>query len=90
MESGGTRKKLKLAPVLKINAVRILMTGNIKPYFDLWVADRDTTDAAKSYEELLGEVKDYSMRRKLYSSAGKKMQHGGDPMDVGSFGGWSG
>ncbi len=57
------------------------MTGKAKEYFDLWEADRDTTatDAAKSYEEFLAKVKDYSRRRKLDSSVKEKMQHGGDP-----------
>ena len=45
------------------------MTGKAKEYFDLREADRDNTDPAKSYEELLTNVKDYSRRRKLDSSA---------------------
>ena len=65
------------------------MTGKATAYFDLWEADRDNTDPAKSYEELLTKVKDNSRRRKLDSSAKEKMQHGGDPMDVGAVGGWS-
>ena len=81
--------EFKLAPVFKINALRMLMAGKAKEYFDLWEADRDTTDLAKSYEELLTKVKDYSRRRKLDSSAKEKMQHGGEPMDVGAVGGWS-
>ncbi len=52
--------------------------------FDLWEAGRDTMDAATSYEELLAKVKDYQRRRKLDSSVKGKMQHGGDPMDVGA------
>ncbi len=36
----------------------MLMTGKAKEYFDLWEADRRTTYAAKSYEELLSKVKD--------------------------------
>ena len=48
----------KLAPVFKINALRMLMTGKAKEYFDLWEADRDPTDAAKTYNELLGKVTD--------------------------------
>ncbi len=80
--------EFKLAPVFKINALRMLMTGKAKEYFDLWEADRDTTDAAKFYEELSGKIKDCSRRRKLDTSAKEKMQHGGDPMDVGTVGGW--
>ncbi len=76
-----------MTPVFKINALRILMTGEAKEYFQLWEADRDTTDGAKSYEELFWKVKDFSRRRKLDSSAQEKMQHGGDPMDVGAVGG---
>ena len=56
-------------PVFKINALRMLMAGKAKEYFDLWEADRDTTDPGKSYGELLTEVTDYSRRRKLDSSA---------------------
>ncbi len=44
------------------------MTAGAKEYFDLWEADRDTADAAKSHEELLGQVKSYSRRRTLDSS----------------------
>ncbi len=47
-----------MVPVFKINALRMLMTGKAKEYFDLWEGDRDTTDASKSYEELLNKVKD--------------------------------
>jgi hypothetical protein len=65
------------------------MAGKAKEYFDLWEADRGTTDPSKSYEDLLTKVKDYSRRRNLDSSAKEKMQRGGDPMDVGSVGGWS-
>ncbi len=78
-----------MAPVFKINALRVLMIGKAKKYFDLWEADRDPTDAAKTHEEFLNRVKDYARRRKLDSSAKEKMQHGGDPMDVGAVGGWS-
>ncbi len=62
------------------------MTGKAKDYFGLWEADRDTTDDAKSYG-LLAKFKGYSRQRKLDSSVNEKMQHGGDPMDVGAAGG---
>ncbi len=76
----------KLAPVYKLNALRMLMTGKAKEYFDLWERDRDSTDAAKSYEELLNNVKDYAKGgRKIVNTAHKNMQHGGDPMDVGAI-----
>ncbi len=73
----------------KVNALRMLMTGKAKEHFDLWEADRDNTDLAKPYEELLTKVKDYSTKKKLDSSEKEKMQHGGDPMDVRAVGGWS-
>ena len=38
----------KLAPVFKINALRMLMTGKAKEYFDIWEADRDPTDSGKN------------------------------------------
>ena len=59
------------------------MVGKAKEYFDSWEADRDTTDLAKSYEELLTQVKDYSRRRQLDSSAKEKMQRGVEPMHLG-------
>ncbi len=67
----------------------MLTIGKAKEYFDLWEAERDPTDAAKTYEELLNRVKDYARRCKLDSPAKEKMQRGGDPMDVGAVGGWS-
>ncbi len=42
----------------------MIMTGKAKEYFDIWEADRDTPDAAKSDEELLSKVTDYARRRK--------------------------
>ena len=50
----------KLAPVFKINALRMLTTGKAREYFDLWEGDRGQ-DAAVAYEELLNKIKDYSM-----------------------------
>ncbi len=41
-------EECKLAPLFKINALRMLMTGKAKEYSVLWEADRDTTDAAQS------------------------------------------
>jgi hypothetical protein len=81
-------QEYKLWPVFKINALRMLMTGKAKEYFDLWEADRDTADAAKSHEELFAKVKEYARRRKLDSPVKKKMHHGGDPMDVVEVSGW--
>ncbi len=74
----------KLAPVFKINALRMLMTEKAKEYFDLRDGDRFTADAAKSYEELMNKVKDYARRRKLDTAAQETMRCGGDPMDVGA------
>mgnify|MGYP003349288641 CR=1 FL=1 len=48
-------KEYELPPVFKMNALRMLMTGKAKEYFDMWEADRDPTDAGKSYEELLNK-----------------------------------
>ena len=39
----------KLSPVFKINALRTLMIGKSKEYFDLWEADKDHTNPGKSY-----------------------------------------
>ncbi len=76
--------KFKLAPIFKINALSMLIAGKAKECSDLWEADRDTSDVGKSYEELLTKVKDYPRRRKLDTSAKEKMQHAGEPMDVGT------
>ncbi len=65
------------------------MAGKAKEYFDIWKADRDTADAAKSYEDLLSKLKDYARRPKWDSSAKEKLQQGRDPMAVGAVGGCS-
>ena len=55
--------EFRLAPVFKINAHRMFTAGKAKEFFDLWESDRDTTDQAKSYDELLTKVKGYSRRK---------------------------
>ncbi len=62
--------------VFKVSALRMLMVGKAKEYFDLWEGGRDTTDAAKSYEELLNKVKGYARRRKLDTTAQKNTLRG--------------
>ncbi len=80
----------KLPATHKINALRMLTIGNSKEYFDLWEADRDHADAAKSCVELLNKVKDYPRERRSDSTAQKNAQRGSDPMDVGAAQGiWS-
>jgi hypothetical protein len=61
--------EVKLAPAFKINALRTLMIGKSREYFDLWEDDMDHTDPSRSYEELLAKVKDDSKIIKLDSSA---------------------
>ncbi len=56
-------EEFKSAPLFKINALRMFMTGIAEEYFDLREADHDPTYAKKTYDELL--VKDYARRRKL-------------------------
>ncbi len=41
----------------------MLMIDQAKEYFDLWEADKDPTNVAKTYEELLNQVRDCAMRR---------------------------
>ncbi len=36
------------------------MAGKAQEYFDVWEADLDITDLAKSYEGRLTNIKDYS------------------------------
>ncbi len=54
--------EFKMPPAYKVKASRMLTAGKAKEYFDLWDADRDDIDPAKSYEELLTKVKGYSRR----------------------------
>ncbi len=62
--------------------MKLTMAGKAKEHFDIWEADRDTTEAAKSCEDLLSKVKDYARRPKLDSSSKEKLQRGGGPVDV--------
>jgi hypothetical protein len=64
-------EEFQLAPVYKINAVRMLMMGKANMYFDIWEADSNIIDAAKSYEELLAKVRDSVTRRKLDTTSHK-------------------
>ncbi len=82
-------EEFKLARTARINAQRMLMTGEAKEHFDLLGAAQGPTHAKKTYEELLSKVKDYASRRRLDTSAKERMQQGGDPMDVAVVGGWS-
>ncbi len=45
-------EEFKLPPLYKFNALKMLMTGKAKESFDLWEADHDPTNAAKTYAEL--------------------------------------
>ena len=82
-------EEFKLVPLFKINALRMLMTGEAKEYFGFRGADHDPTNAKKTYEELLNKVQDYARRRKLDTTAKEWTQQGRDSMDVGAVGGWS-
>ncbi len=81
--------EFKMPPAYKVNALRTFMAGKAKESFDLWEADRDNADPAKSYGDLVTKVKNHSRRRKLDCSAKERIQHGGDTMDVAAVGGWS-
>ncbi len=71
MEAHG--EEFKLAPVFKIIALRMFMTGKAKEYFDFGEADHDTTNAKKTYEELLSKVEDCARARKLDTLAKERM-----------------
>ena len=45
--------------VYKINALKMILTGKSREYFDMWEVDGDPLDTTKKYEELLNKVKDY-------------------------------
>ncbi len=81
--------EFKFAPLFKVHALRMLMTGKAKEHFDLWEADHDSTNVKQTCEELLSKVKDYARRRKLDTTAKERIQQGGDPMVVGVVGGYS-
>ncbi len=53
-------EEFKLAPLFKINALRMLMTGQAKEYFELWEADHDPTNTKKTDEDLVNKVTDYA------------------------------
>ncbi len=55
-------KEFKLAPLFEISALRMLMTGQAKEYFDFLEADHDPATAKKTYEELFNKVKDYARK----------------------------
>ncbi len=59
--------EVKLTMVFKISALRMLMSGKAKECFDIWEADRDTTDASKAKGELLSKATDYASRNKCFS-----------------------
>ncbi len=82
-------EEFNLAPLFKINALRMLMAGTTKEYFDLWEADHDPTNEKTTYENLLNKVKDYARKRSLDTTARDRTQQGGDLVDVGAVGGWS-
>ncbi len=51
-------EEYKLPQLSKISALNMFITGEAKEYFDIWEADRDATDPATSYEELLSNIED--------------------------------
>ncbi len=68
---GAHVEEFKLAPLFKINVLRMLVTGKAGEYFDLWEEDHDPTNAKKTYEELFNKVKDYARRQAGYYSQGE-------------------
>ncbi len=62
----------------------MLMAGKAEKYSDLWEADRDHTDAARSYDELLNQVNDNARKRSLGTSMQKSIQHSSDTIAVGA------
>ena len=82
------RDECKLVAVFQINVLRMLTTGKVREYFDLWGGGSDKTDAAKSFMDLLNKFKDFERRRKLDTAAQQNIQHGIDPTDVGAVSCW--
>ena len=69
----------KLPPVHEINALKILLTGRSREYFDMWEADGDPLDSTKKYDGLLNRVKDEAGKRRIDGHVTKVIGTGGDP-----------
>jgi hypothetical protein len=69
--------KYALAAVFKVTALRCLMVGKAKEYFELWESEHEA-DEAGGFEDILNKVKDYARKKKLYSSVSNSK----DDMDL--------
>ena len=83
----------KMGPVFKMNALKSLMVGKSKEYFELWETEKhvayDETSMNDFFDEVLAKVKDYARRKKLDSAVKTKVQQGHDPMDIGQVDYWA-
>ena len=72
----------KFPPVFKVSALRTMLTGQAKVYFDIWETSHDNTDVEKSSNEIIAKIMDYAREKKLDEQA----MTGHAPMDVGEVG----
>ena len=79
----------KMGPVFKMNALKSLMVGKSKEYFELWEVEKNVMYDEKSmndfFDQVLSKVKDYARRKKLDGAVKTKVQQGHDPMDIGQI-----
>ena len=80
----------KMGPVFKMNALKSLMVGKSKEYFELWEVEKNVMYDEESmndfFDQVLSKVKDYARRKKLDGAVKSNVQQGHDPMDIGHVG----
>ena len=76
----------KMPPVYKMNALKSLMVGRSKDFFEIWETEGNATYDEDFFREVLAKAKDYARRKKLDSAVKQNVQKGSDPMDIGYAG----
>ena len=76
----------KMPPVYKMNALKALMVGRSKDFFEIWETEGNATYDEDFFKEVLAKAKDYARRKKLDSAVKQNVQKGSDPMDIGYTG----
>ena len=76
----GFGDEYKLPPSIKVSALKMLMVGMSKTYFDMWESDHTGTQDDTFFNSVLAKAKDYARKKKLDTAIRQKH---GDPMDIG-------
>ena len=76
----------KMAPIFKVNALKFLMVGRSKDFFEIWETEGGSAHDEDFFKDLLCKAKDYARRKKLDSSVRTNIQKGNDPMDIDRVG----